>query len=88
MVVLGPGCELPFDEAEWRDALVVVERGELELHPFGGSRLRIGCGGVLWLCGLGLRLMRQRGHEPSVLVGVSRQCKASTTFPGTPTVNT
>lgn len=26
VVVLGPGCELPFDEAEWRDALVVVER--------------------------------------------------------------
>jgi len=73
LVVLPPGCELPFDEADWRDALVVVERGELELECIGGSRLWIACGDVFWLRRLGLRAVRQCGGEPAVLVGVSRR---------------
>jgi hypothetical protein len=31
VVAVAPGGERPYDEDEWRDALVVVERGEIEL---------------------------------------------------------
>jgi hypothetical protein len=29
-ITLAPGSERPFDEDEWRDALVLVERGRIE----------------------------------------------------------
>jgi len=73
-VVAVPPCgELAFDEAEWRDALVVVERGEIELVCLGGSRERFGRGDVLWLAGLPLGALRNPGCEPALLAAVSRR---------------
>ncbi len=73
LVVLPPGSERSFDEAVWHDALIVVERGDLELGCAGGSRLRIRCGDMLSLSGLGVGRLRQCGDEPAVLVAVSRR---------------
>jgi hypothetical protein len=72
-VSVAPGRELPFDEAEWRDALVVVERGEIELECLGGSRQRFVRGDVLWLAGLPLRALENPGRKPALLVAVSRR---------------
>jgi hypothetical protein len=72
-VVVVPGEALAFDEAEWRDALVVVEQGEIELECIGGSRERFGRGDVLWLAGLPLRALGNPGLEPALLVAVSRR---------------
>lgn len=71
-VVLAPGAERAFDEAEWRDAIVVVESGEIELECHGGSRHRFRSGDMLWLTGLSLCALRSCGRGPAVLVAVSR----------------
>lgn len=67
------GSERLYDEAEWRDAIVVVARGEIELECIGGDRARFDCGSVLWFVGLPLRTLRARGTEPALLVAVSRR---------------
>jgi quercetin dioxygenase-like cupin family protein len=73
VVTVAPGQRRAYDQAEWRDALVVVERGELELECLGGSRCCFGRGDVLCLDGLPLRALRNRGREPAVLAVVSRR---------------
>jgi quercetin dioxygenase-like cupin family protein len=73
VVAIAPGAELPFVEADWRDALVVVEVGEVELECREGSRRRFATGDVLWMTGLGLRALRNLGEATAVLVAVSRQ---------------
>jgi hypothetical protein len=73
VVVLAPDDTLAYDEAEWRDAIVVVERGQIELEDLDGSRHRFGRGDVLWLERLPLRMLRNHGRTPAVLVAVSRR---------------
>jgi hypothetical protein len=71
-IVVAPGAERPYDEEEWRDAIVVVESGRIELECSCGGRRRFGGGDVLWLIGLPLRVLRNRGPVPAVLLAVSR----------------
>jgi hypothetical protein len=68
IVSVPPGGALDYDEAVWRDALVLVVRGEIEL---GGERF--GRGSVLSLAGLPLRALHNRGVEPAELVAVRRR---------------
>jgi hypothetical protein len=67
------GVERIYNEAEWRDALVVVARGEIELQEVGGDVRSFGRGAVLCLVGLPLRALRSKGTEPALLVAVSRR---------------
>jgi hypothetical protein len=71
-IAVAPGRARAFDDTEWRDALVVVERGEIELEFLTAGRRRYGRGDVLWLNGLSLRALHNRGLEPAVLVAVRR----------------
>jgi hypothetical protein len=71
-IVVAPGTERPFDEAEWRDALVLVESGRIELECRSGNRSGFRRGDVLCLIGLPLRALCNRGPVPTVLVAVSR----------------
>jgi hypothetical protein len=73
VVEVRPGAERAYVEAEWHDALVVVECGEIELDCRGGSRPRFAGGAVLWLGGLPVRTLRNPGPVPAVLVAVSRR---------------
>lgn len=57
----------------WDDALVVVDRGEIELDCAGGTRRRFDRGAVLGLRGLPLRAVCNSGTAPAVLVAVSRR---------------
>jgi hypothetical protein len=79
-VTLAPAGALPFDEAAWRDTLVVVEQGEIELECVAGSRLRCCRGDVLWLSGLSVRALRNPGSEPAVLAVVRRSRPGSDEF--------
>jgi hypothetical protein len=72
-VVLGPGESRPSGDAEWRDALVVVERGDVELECAAGGRRRFSGGAVLWLAGIDLRVLHNVGDEAVVLLAVSRR---------------
>jgi predicted enzyme related to lactoylglutathione lyase len=71
-VTIAPGDERPYDAAEWCDAIVSVERGELELECVSGACQRFERGSLLWLCDLPLRALRSTGRDPLLLVAVSR----------------
>jgi hypothetical protein len=73
VVVTAPGRQRAFDDAEWRDALVVVERGEIELGCQGGTCWRFGRCDVLWVIGLPVRTPHNPGREPAVLAAVPRR---------------
>lgn len=72
VIAVAPGDVRAFVEAEWRDALVVVEHGEIELEGVSGERVSVGPGAALWLVGLSLRALRNRGRDLAVLSAVSR----------------
>jgi len=72
-VVLAPGAERAYVAAEWRDALVIVEQGSLELVGVIGACRRLECGAVLWLTGLPLRALRNPGSVNTTIVAVSRR---------------
>jgi quercetin dioxygenase-like cupin family protein len=72
-VAVAPGAERDYDAAEWADALVVVARGEIELEGRCGVRRRFARGDVIFLVGLNLRVLRNDGDEPAVLLAVSRR---------------
>ena len=67
-----PGDSLQYQEADWRDALVTVESGELELVMACGRSCYFQAGDLLWLQGLPLASLRNRGEEPAVLSAASR----------------
>jgi hypothetical protein len=73
VVVLSPGARRPYEEAEWRDALVVLESGDIDLESLGGGRHHLRRGDVVWLSGLPLRALLNRGPEPALLIAVSRR---------------
>jgi hypothetical protein len=73
MVVVEPGHRLAVDQADWRDAIVAVEGGVLELECQGGSRQRFVRGDLLWLCGLPLRTLHNPGRAPAILTVVARR---------------
>ena len=72
MVAVAPGGDRPYDEDEWRDALVLVRSGEIELRGVSGARSSFGRGDLLYLQGVPLRALHNPGSEPAVLVAVSR----------------
>jgi uncharacterized cupin superfamily protein len=77
-IVVAPGTDRPYDPAEWLDALVVVKEGEIELECRAGHLATFRRGDILWLTGLPLHVLRNRGADPVVLVAVSRRPMAGT----------
>jgi hypothetical protein len=73
VVAVAPGGSRVYDAVEWHDALVVVECGEVELECRGGGSERFRRGDVLWLSGLPLSALHNRGDRCVVLVAVSRR---------------
>jgi hypothetical protein len=69
---VAPGIELEVDPGGLPDAIVVVERGELELECRSGTRRRFGCGSMIPLARLPVVSLRSVGPDPLVLVAVSR----------------
>jgi hypothetical protein len=79
-IVVDPGTARPFVEAEWRDTIVAIESGRLELECRSGASCRLERGDVFWLIGLPLRALHNRGLVPTVLVAVSRSAASAMTF--------
>jgi hypothetical protein len=69
---IAPGSQRLFDAPEWRDTIVVVESGDIELETISGARVAFATGAVLFL-GTWLRALRNRGHVPVVLSAVARR---------------
>jgi quercetin dioxygenase-like cupin family protein len=76
VVTVAPGATRMYQESEWRDSLVVVEHGRIQLEGTSGSRRDFVAGDVLCLLGLSLRALHNLESEPVVLVAVSRKGQA------------
>jgi hypothetical protein len=72
-IAVAPGTQRAVSEGEWADALVVVERGTIELECLDGARRSFGSGDVLCLRRLPLRLLRNRGRRPVLVTAISRR---------------
>ena len=73
VVIVAPGEVKAYMDEEWRDALVVVETGRIELETQTGSRRGFRTGDMLCLVGLALRALHNPGPDPAVLMAVSRR---------------
>ena len=67
-----PGESLGYVEEDWRDALVLVRRGEIALTMLCGRSCYFQQGDVLWLAGLPIASLHNRGQEAAVLIAASR----------------
>jgi glyoxylate utilization-related uncharacterized protein len=72
VVTVPVGSAVAYVEDEWRGAIVVVERGEVELEALDGERHRFGAGNLIWLDGVHLRVLRNAGEQPVRLKAISR----------------
>ena len=72
-VTVPAGGSRAYDEDEWRDALVVVQEGVIELEPPSGDRVRLECGAILWLTPLRLVALHNPGTVATVLLAVARR---------------
>jgi hypothetical protein len=77
VLVLAPGDRHPYRATEWRDALVVIERGQVELEFAGQSPRRFGREALLCFGGLGLSAIYNPGPDPAVLMAVWRRRPAT-----------
>jgi hypothetical protein len=73
VITLASGCVRAFEPDEWRDGIVVVERGAVELEASDGDRARFASGAVVSLAGLPLRTLRNDGHDTAVIAVVRRR---------------
>lgn len=67
-VVIAAGVRLPYVDDDWADALVVVERGEVDLCCSHGGSRRFGPGSILFFVGLGLVALHNPGVDETVLI--------------------
>jgi len=72
-VVIAADTSRPYLESEWRDSLVVVDSGEVEVETTTGERRRFASGDILFFTGLSIRRLRNPGAEATVLKAVSRR---------------
>ena len=73
VVTIPPQTALPYEPVAWRDALVVVARGAVEVETESGQRQLFGNGALIWLDRLPVRALRNPGIEPAVLGAVARR---------------
>jgi|GEM_PF-1176009 len=73
VVTIGPHRHRRYDESEWRDAIVVVGRGRVDVFCSDQSVLRFAEGDVLCLAGLPVRVLSNPGPDDTVLVAIRRR---------------
>lgn len=72
-VTIGAGDELAYIDHDWRDTLIVVSSGEVEVVCAAGGRRRFSSGDMLWFDGLDVRTLRNVGGDQLVIAGVRRR---------------
>ena len=72
-ITLGPGDARLTEATEWRDCIVLVERGTVEVECVGGSRRSFAAGDLLALECLPVRALRNHGPDAVRLLAVRRQ---------------
>lgn len=72
-IALAPGATRRYRAREWRDALVMVRTGAIDLEGAGGAIARFGAGALLCLAAAPLRALHNRGPQPAVLLAITRR---------------
>ena len=72
-VMVEPGRALPYDPDQWRDAIVFVTAGQIEIECEQGLVERFGRGDILCFACLRLRAVRSTGSMPARLLAISRR---------------
>ena len=72
-VTIPAQATVPFVEEDWLGALVLIERGAVDLCCRRGGRRRFASGAVLFFDGLGLTALHNPGVDDAVLVALSRR---------------
>ena len=83
VVVIPPGCAHAVEPGQWRGAMIVVERGTVELELRCGRRLIWAQGYIGTLSGMSPEALHNTGDRPAVITAVSRATRAQA--PGTST---
>ena len=81
VITVAPGVGRPYDEAEWRDSIVLIEQGEIELECDQGGRRHFARGDLLWFVDLSLRFVHCVGTQDAVLVAISRRRRPAGSAP-------
>jgi quercetin dioxygenase-like cupin family protein len=71
-VELAPASVLAYDAPSWRDAIVFVTAGEIELECTSGERRHFHEGDILCFAPFPLRLLRNVGAGPARLLAIWR----------------
>src|SRR3954453_22481986 len=72
VVTISPGERRAFVHADWRDALVVITSGAVDLECDRGGRRRFTAGTMMSLGGLDLKALFNPGREELVIVAITR----------------
>jgi hypothetical protein len=73
VVTIAPGETLDAGGSEWRDEIVSVEMGALDVVGPDGSVLHLSHGAVLWLDGVPHVSLRGAGEQTTVLAAIRRR---------------
>jgi quercetin dioxygenase-like cupin family protein len=71
-ISVAPGSSLPYEAAEWRDALLFVESGEIAVDTACGLTWHFHKGDLLTLAGMPVAAIRNPGPEPALLLATER----------------
>lgn len=74
-LTLQPADAIDFRPIDWADAIVVVERGELQIECRTGRCATFSQGAVLVFDGMTIRRLCNAGSTPLVLSALSRSCR-------------
>jgi hypothetical protein len=74
---LAPGRRLRYRADAWQDAIVAVDRGEIQLECAGQPPRRFQRGDLLSLAGIGLRAIYNSGPGTAVLIAVRKRANAT-----------
>lgn len=81
VIELTSKAELRIDATAWRDAIVFLETGEVELECSAGERRRFEPGAVLCLVPT-VRALRNCGDDSARLIAISRRTRSRPTRTG------
>ena len=71
--ILYAGTETAYHPDDWKDSIVEIESGAVEIKTRDGATLEFRSGDVFWLAGLPVRALHNRGDIPAVLVTATRR---------------
>jgi hypothetical protein len=69
-VTLRSGASLRYDSNAWRDEIIIIQQGTLELQDTAGRQWPFETGSVLSLCGLPLRRLTNTGPDDAVIIAI------------------